>query len=124
MKYLKEVELKDRKGNSIEISVPKTGQELEKQDLTSGLFAYLTMDAYMPVQGLTLRQAEMRYYDKVLNKLDGESENGYWVFEDGEFGVLKQCIDHIAPLVPLLFKYQVAMDDVMKAVLDQLPEEK
>lgn len=119
MKYLKDENVLDRKGN--EISIQVLG---ENKVLTTGLFLYFVLNAYQPIQGFNLKPNEIRYYNKILDKLeDSELKKGCWEFEDSEWLVIKSVFQNIAPLIPLLATHTDIMEDKMNGVLNELPKE-
>lgn len=119
MKYLKEEKILNRKGEEITIRTPE-GDE----PLTTGLYSYLAMEAYIPQpQVYVIKPAQMRYFNQVLNKLDGEPKDDYWEFEDQEFDVLKNTVMQLAPLIPVLARVTYIIEEKFEATLKEKPEE-
>ena len=119
MKYLKEEPLLNRKGVQLSIDTPEG-----KKGLTTGLYIYLVMESYQPMQGFVIKPADMRLFNKVLDILDGEpQQDGYWAFEDAEFGQLKAVIENVAPMVTLLSRYTPEIEDKLLAAKDKLPKD-
>ena len=119
MKYLREEPLLNRKSVQIEIDTPEG-----KKGLTTGLYIYLVMESYQPMQGFVIKPSDMRLFNKVLDILDGEpQQDGYWAFEDAGFGQLKAVIENVAPVVTLLSRYTPEIEDKLNAARDKLPKD-
>jgi len=118
MKYLKEAPLLNRKGEQINIETPEG-----KKPLTTGLYIYLVMESYQPMQGFVVKPASMRVFNEILNILDNEpQENGYWVFENASFELIKNIIENVAPFITLLSRYTPDIQDTLNAALDKKEE--
>ena len=117
MKYFREEPLLDRKGVQIEINTPEGDK-----GLTTGLYMYLVIGAYSPRQDFVLSTRELRSYNKVLDILDEEPKDGYWVFEDTDFSVAKKVVEYFAPRITLLFGYAPVMEDKLNGTLDKLED--
>lgn len=115
MKYLKEEPLLNRLGKQIDMDTPE-----EKKGLTTGLYIYLVMDTYQPMQGFILNPGEMRLFNKVLSILDGDPKEGCWEFEDADFALLRKVVLGVAPYIPLLSRYTPAIEDKFAEVKDKL----
>lgn len=119
MRYLKEEPLLNRKGTQIEVDLP---DNKGKAGLTTGLYIYLVMETYQPMQGFVIKPAQMRIFNKVLDILDGEpQEDGYWVLEDGEFNFMEEVVTNVAPVITLLSRYTPSIEDALKAALRKKP---
>ena len=118
MKYLKEETLQNRKGIVQKIATPEGDK-----DLSVGLYVYLMMETYVPQQNFVLQPAQMRLFNKVLDKLDEDpSKDGYWEFEDAEFAIVKQIFENIAPRISMLNRYTPLVEDKLNGALNELPK--
>ena len=122
MKYVKEEELLDRRGNQIEIPFAKKAG-LPEKDITVGAFLYLILDAYMPSQKFELVYKELQIKDKILGILDGSpNSERYWEFEDAHFEVLQKIVVQFGPSLILLANFIPRIGEKLELALSKMPQ--
>ena len=75
---------------------------------------------YQPIQGLTLKTAEIRKLNKAIDVLEAEPEGGYFALEDEDFKVLGKVLIAFAESSNLA-RSAPFIEDILEAVLTEKP---
>lgn len=81
------------KDETIDLPVPVIGED--EQNLSIPEILVTLAKTYTPDQALTLNMGQLRSLNKVITKLEGDSEDGYFVLDDGDFKVIKQIVEKL-----------------------------
>ena len=76
---------------------------------------------YVPVQGLTLKTAEIRKLNKAIDVLEADPEDGYFAIEDEDFKVLKQVAVTLAENSSLARSAPI-IEDILNGAVTEKPE--
>lgn len=121
MKYIKQGPFLSRKGTVVKFPFQEEGVLIEKEISISEVLE-LVVNAYVPLQTFHLNNAQLRKKEKILDVIDKKHPD-YMPFEDEDFLVLKQLVEQVTPMVPMLASYTPRIEDVLNAALIELPKE-
>ena len=75
---------------------------------------------YVPIQGLTLKTAEIRKLNRAIDVLESDPEDGYFAIEDEDFKVLKQVAVTLAENSSLARSAPV-IEDILNTAVTEKP---
>ena len=76
---------------------------------------------YVPIQGLTLKTAEIRKLNKAIDVLEADAEDGYFAIEDEDFRVLKRVAVSLAENSSLARSAPI-IEDILNGASTEEPE--
>jgi len=127
MKYLKEQPFRDRRGNPLKgITFTKAGteEEVSGEDIMLGDVLFSLAENYVPTQKAQLTNGEIRHLWEAQDAIvAGPSKEGYFVFENAPFDVLKKTVEALMGAAAQFARHAPIVEDILNGAVTRTVEE-